>query len=312
MATINQMDRTAAAALIQDQFGPQILKSATAASVALSSFRTVNMGTKNYKIPVLAALPSVGWVDEAISPAVTSIKPTSTVSWSGVSLVAEELAVIVPIPTNVLDDATFDVFAETKPLIVEAMGMAVDAAVFFGTAKPASWGAAIVPAAVAAGNVVSEATSATTDLATDISATMALVEDDGFDVNFMMSRRSLRGRLRALRTTQGDFVFIPSMTAGLPGTLYGETLTWSANGAWAGTNVLIAGDATKAIMGIRQDIRFDFLKEATIGSNTTNPINLAERDMIAIRATFRVAFAVATPVNRDVAVTGYPFAVLTA
>ena len=74
-------------------------------------------------------------------------------------LVAEEIAAIVPIPENVVDDATFDVWAEIRPMLEEAVGRALDAAVFFGTNKPASWPTAIVPAAVAAGNVYARGTN---------------------------------------------------------------------------------------------------------------------------------------------------------
>jgi hypothetical protein len=46
------------------------------------------------------------------------------------------------------------------------------------------------------------------DLAGDISAVMALVEADGFDVNMFLAKNALKGSLRNLRDTQGGPAFL--------------------------------------------------------------------------------------------------------
>ena len=42
------------------------------------------------------------------------------------------------IPQAVIDDSDFDIWAEARPLLIEAFGAKLDAAVFFGTDKPAA------------------------------------------------------------------------------------------------------------------------------------------------------------------------------
>ena len=119
-----------------------------AGSVALTLCRSVTMSAKTKTMPVLSALPVAYWVNGD-----TGLKQTTEAAWAGIELVAEELATIIPVPEAVLDDADFDVWNELEAPIAEAVALKLDQAVFAGIDKPASWPAAIIPAAQAAGNV---------------------------------------------------------------------------------------------------------------------------------------------------------------
>lgn len=59
-----------------------------------------NMTSKQTRIRVLDFLPTAYWVDGD-----TGMKQTSMQAWDNVYLTAAELAVIVPIPESVFDDA---------------------------------------------------------------------------------------------------------------------------------------------------------------------------------------------------------------
>lgn len=302
-------DRTDAGALIPEERAREIIQGLPAQSAALSLFRQVRMSSKVRSQPVLSALPYAYWVDGD-----TGLKQTSEAGWDRKQMVAEEIAVIIPVPEAVLDDAEYDIFGEIRPRLVEAFGEKIDQAVLFGTDKPASWtDPAIVPGAVAAGNAVAAGTG--TDLASDISEAMALVEDDDFDVNGFAARRRIRAMLRDLRDTNGNPIYSPSLTAGTPGALFGEPITYVRNRAWDGTAAeLIAGDFTQAIIGIRQDITYKVLDQAVISdSDGAVLLNLAQQDSVALRAVMRVAYAVNTPVTRANmdATTPFPFAAVT-
>lgn len=306
MADIN---RTEAAGLLQQQDINEIVEEATRTSVALQTFRTVRMASGTARMPVLSALPTAGFVTEAADA--TGIKPTAQVTWDNKTLTAEEIAVIVPIHENVFDDSSFNVWEEVRPLIAQEFGRVLDAAVLFGTNKPATWDASLEDGARAAGNVRSAAAAG--DLAEDINQTWALVEADGFDVNVNYAARSLRASLRGLRDTAGQPIYLDNLrNDGSAASIYGSDIYYVTNGAWVPATAgppeagatLIAGDRTKAILGIRQDMTFKLLDQATVGT-----LNLAERDMIALRCKMRVSFAVATAVNPEAA-GGYPFAVL--
>ena len=57
--------------------------------------------------------------------------------------------------------------------------------------------------------------------------------------------------------------------------------------------ILIAADWTKSLVGIREGLDYEILKEATLQGTLgadNKPISLAEQDLIAIKATMRLGF----------------------
>lgn len=302
------IDRSAAAGLLADQNIAEILQDAVKSSAALASFRTIRMGTSVAKMPIMTALPTATWITGD-----TGRKPTSATGWEKKTLTAEELAVIVPIPENVFDDSSFGVWEEVRPRVAEAMGKAVDEAVFFGTAAPASFDDSLYEGAVAAGQTYEEGTSGV-DLAEDINQTWGLVEATGNDVNAQYVSRRIRVRLRGLRDQNNQPIYLESLRSdGSDRSLMGEDLLFVQNGAWdSDLATLIAGDSTKAIIGIRQDVTYKILTEATLTDGSGNvTYSLAEQDMIGLRAKFRMGFVVADTLQSETDAQEFPFAALT-
>ncbi len=300
------IDRTDAAGLLADQNIQELLQNAAESSAALRTFRTVRMGTKVAKLPIMTVLPQAGWLDGD-----TDNKPTGEMKWDKKTLTAEEAAVIVPIPENVFDDSEFGVWEEVRPRIAEALGKIVDLAVFFGTNAPASFDPSLFEGATTAGQVVSEGTGV--DLADDINLTWAEVEDLGFDVNVQYASRRIRARLRGLRSDTNEPIYLESLRSdGSTRSLMGEDIEFVTNGAWdADVATLIAGDRRAAIIGIRQDVTYKILTEATLTDGAGNvTFSLAEQDMIALRAKFRLGFVVANTVSSETGDQEYPFAAL--
>lgn len=307
-----------ATALIPEPIANTIIKQAAEASAAMSMFRTVRMPTKTHRLPVTTALAEAYWVSGPSGSNPPGRKRTSSAAWERKSLVAEEIAVIVPIAEATIDDADFDIMGEVVPQISEAIGKAVDAAVFFGVNKPASWtDAAIIPGARAAGNSFVRGSVGGQRVDVDISDVMALVEADGFDVNGMVADVTMKGSLRGLRDQDGQPIYIsnPRENVGERPTIYGQDAMFLKNGAWDRDEAdLVAGDFTKAILGIRQDFTTRVLREAVIQDPDTGDIlyNLAQNDMVALRVVFRCAYVLANPVTRLAPSSGtrYPFSVL--
>lgn len=302
MADITKAD---ALALLARQDINEIIKPDTQSSAALASFRTIRMSAGTASMPVLSALPTAGWVGQSAT-APEGVKPTTKVSWIDKNLVAEELAVIVPIHENTLADSNFDVWAEVRPLVVQEFGRLLDLAVFQGVGKPASWlDPALIPGAIAAGNAVAEGTGV--DLAEDFNEAFALVEDDEFDVNAAFTGRFLRRELRGLRDADNAPIYLDSLRGdGNTASIYGQDLFYVGNRSWDRTQAIaLVGDREKVVLGIREDVQVKLLDQATVGG-----INLAERDMVALRFKFRVAFATAFSTAGG-ETTDYPFAVIT-
>ena len=304
MADISRAD---ALTLINQQNAAEIWQQVPEFSAALRTFRKVNMGTKQTRYPVIAALPNAGFITGEDIDDAYSTKPTTVMSWTDRFLEAEEIAGIVLIPENVLDDAAFNVWDEVRPRIAEAVGAALDAACFFGTNAPASWPDGIVPAAIAASNSYVLGASSV-DLAEDLNQIMGLVEADGYDPTGFYAARTLRMALRGLRDDNNQPIYSSSLKAdGVVNGLYGLGLDFVTNGAWdAAAAVAVVGDARFAILGIRQDITYKFLDQATVGG-----VSLAEKDLVGLRFKMRVGFQTAQSLTIEGGATAYPFAVLT-
>lgn len=310
MPTYNSLtDRTDAGALIPEEVSSEIIKALPQASAALSLFRQARMSRKVRRMPVISALPFAYFVNGD-----TGLKQTSEANWENKHLEAEEIAVIVPIPEAVLDDSEFDMWAEIKPLIVEAFGIKLDGAILFDVDKPASWGKGVVDGASDAGNEFVRGSVVDQPLDLDINDLMTLVEDDGYDVNGFTARKRIKGSLRGLRDQSGSLIFQPSLQAQTPDSIYGERVQYLANGAWVNADAdLIAGDYMQGIVATRQDITYKVLTEGVISdADGVVILNLAQQDSVALRCVGRFAWQVPNPINRmnTNAATRWPFAVM--
>lgn len=273
--------RAEVASLIAEEYAPQVFKGATAGSSALQAFPTVNMGTKTNNIPVLATLPEADWVTDTDN---SGVKPTSQVTWANKTLVAEEIAVIIPIHENTLDDANEDILGDIAELGGQAIGKKLDQAVFFGNDKPASWTSLdLLAAAIAAGQnfeVVDGPAGGNADLYGSFLLAAGALANAGFDPATVVAKLALRFQLANLRGEDGHLVLTEDG-------LRGFDTTWNRNGAWQPEDATgFVVDPSKVRIGVRQDITVKFLDQATI----TGVGNLAEKDMVALRFKARFAY----------------------
>lgn len=306
MADISRDD---VATLIQEEYTNVLLESAEVASASLSAFTTVPLGTKITNAPVLATLPEASWVSESSSdPA--GVKPTSKATWSNKQFVVEEIAVIIPIHEDALEDMTEDGITRLTQLGGTAIGKKLDQAILFGTDKPSTWAsAALLPAATAAGAVFQvSATPGEDDLAGSIWQAADRVDQSGADPSVILSRRGLRFRLMNLRDGEGGRLW--QGDPGGEGSIAGLDAAWVRNGAWnsAAATALIA-DRERVMVGVRQDITVKYLDQATLGTGE-NQINLAERDMVAFRFKARYAYVLGNTLTAE-GVTAVPVAAVT-
>ena len=131
----NIIDRNSLSGLIPEEVSREILQGAIAESAVLNMARRLpKMSSKTLAINVLDALPTAYFVNGEAAGASASeeaFKQTTKMAWDKKKIYAEEIAVIVPIPEAVLDDANYDIWAEVRPRLVEAFGKKIDGAVLF-------------------------------------------------------------------------------------------------------------------------------------------------------------------------------------
>lgn len=312
----NVISRTDAAALIPVDVSTEILQHIAERNPIMQLARRLpNMSVAQRRLPVTSALAQAYFVNGD-----TGLKQTSEVNWANRFIDAEEVAVIVPIPEAVLDDSSFDVWASVRPQIEEAISVAISQAVLFGTNIPASWttnmgGAGLFAIATAAGHVMSLANYADLyeavlgETAAGVDGVYMAVEADGYMVNGNIAHPSVRGLIRNTRDLNGNPIFQNNQLDGTP-------IYFPTDGTiTAATALMFAGQWDQMVYAMRQDITYKVLDQAVIQDNTgTIVYNLAQQDMVALRAVVRLGFALPNPINRMNAVqaTRCAFGVLTA
>lgn len=311
-AVTDMIDRTGAEALISEQVANEIIQGVAEQSAVLRLGKKLpNMSKKKYRMPVLDMLPVAYWVNGD-----NGFKQTSKMAWKNKFIVAEELAVIIPIPEAVLDDADYDIWGEVKPRAIEALGKKIDGAVLFNVEKPDTWRDGLVKGAADAGNVVTLA--AGDDLYDKIMAedgVIAKVEEAGFFTSGHMADVTMRAKLRGLRDENGQPLFKHDVQSATSYVLDGSPMDFPRNGAFDKSEALmISGDFSQLVYSIRQDVTYKILTEATIVDPSTKEViyALAQQDMVALRIVMRLGWEVPNPINalKEDEATRFPFAIL--
>ncbi|WP_298061790.1 phage major capsid protein [uncultured Rikenella sp.] len=256
-----------------------------------------NMTSDKTKLRILDTLPIVSFVDETNK---NGRKSVTKMAWKDKYINAAELAVIVPIKENLLNDASVDIWAQVRPRITEAFASKIDNAILNGTNKPTDWEQGIAQQ-IETANAYAEETD---NFYKDIDGAMTKVETSGYNVTGILGGLELKSKFRNMLDNTGQPIQNTEIGA-LP-------RNYVDNGAWDKKNLdLILGDFKQAVYSIRQDVTFKVLDQAVIQDPDTDAIvyNLAQDDMVALRVTMRLGWALPNPVNiENTTETRFPFA----
>lgn len=292
MAT-NITARTDLSGLIPEPVTREIIQGVTEGSAVLQMGRRLpNMTSKTQTMNVLDMLPTAYFVNGD-----TGMKQTTKMKWDKKKIYAEEIAVIVPIPEAVLDDADYDIWGEVRPRLVEAFGKVIDGAILFGTNKPASWRDSVLETCTKAGSVVAATPYIYDDLLAE-GGVIAKVEESGYLVNGIMSAIQMRAKLRGLKDLNGNPIFKTDMQGATPYALDGSPMYFPRNGAFDTAKALMfAGDWSELVYSIRQDITFKIFDQGVVQDPSDNSIvyNLMQNDMVALRAVMRLGWEIPNP-----------------
>lgn len=313
MAGVNQsIQRQDVRQPVEQVLADAIIQALPEASLVLGAgARRVTLSRAQARMPVLSMLPEAYFVSGD-----TGLKQTTKAMWENKYIQVEELAVIVPIPDNVIDDNDYDILAAIQPLIVEAVGAKIDAAVLFGVSKPATWDMGDGPTTnglaqvcVAKGRTVTAGAS----VYEDVISTTRKIAADGHPVTEFLADSLYEYDLLGVVDTLGRPLFTPSPQAGGVASLIGRPFRYLNNGAWDDTYHFIAGDLQSLILGIRRDIEWQMFREGVITDSTGKVIlNLMQQDSRALRMTMRLGVTVGNPLRRRSKddPSAFPFAVL--
>ena len=288
-------------ALFEPDVMTEIMEGTIKQSAVLQMFRRLpNMTTNKTKMRVLDSLPMAYWVDADTN---NGRKKLTKMAWDNKFITAEELAVIVPIKEDVLDDADYDIWADVRPRLVEAFGKAIDNAILTGVNKPNGFRLDLLSSVLNAGAVVTQGADQT--LYSAINDAMVKVEESGYNPTGLVGGVGVKGQFRMMLDQTGQPI-AGTEIGNLP-KFYVDNGSWDKDKA-----MMVVGDFSQAVYAIRQDITYKILDQAVIQDPATGEIlyNLAQEDMVALRVVMRLGWEIPNPINAlnpDEA-TRFPFA----
>jgi HK97 family phage major capsid protein len=288
------ISRSNVAALVPEDVSNDMLKGITDTSFALTQFTRITVPQAQTRFPVMSALPVAYWVDGD-----TGLKQTSEMAWANKYLNVEEIAVIVPIPEAVLEDASYDIWGEVRPKLETAAARLFDQAVLFGTGAPASFPDDIVASATAASNTVNLGTNnaAAGGVGEDFNDVLAKTDLQGYDLDVFGASKRMKGHLRGARDADGNKQADVTVDR-----VQEIPVIYPASGLWpAAAGVIAAGiQKDQFVVGIRKDFTYKILDQAVIqNADGSIAFNLAQQDMVALRMVFRAGWQVANTINYD-------------
>lgn len=258
------------------------------------------------RVTALGSALSVFWVDEGEK------KPASQPTFNIVTLALKKLVTIVPMTEEAVEDSGVDLMSLVAQLIREAIDKEVDLQFLNGDGTV--WT-----------GIFRDTSIPTIELATDEDITdlrpeniIAMVDAMPLGVNgkYLMHRTVL-SKIRTLRMNAdgtGDYMYNPlggsefGTINGFPVVLAEAAPTAASAVDAAGGNhpMIMFGDFQRGVAyGEKSEVRLKLLDQATItDTDGTTVLNLAEQDMLALRAVQRVGFKVTLPTAMVRLVTG--------
>lgn len=261
------------AGAVPTEIAQEVIKNVISQASILKVCKHEPMTSDKKTLPKLTDSGSASWVGEG------EVIETTLPKFEYPQLKACKLAIIVPVTKEKINDTIINVMEEVKQAMADAFATAIDEAMIFGKDSP--FDTNLVTA------IGTQKITATSSLDDDISNAMGLVEDNKYNCNNILMGTTQKRVLRKL-SNDSNYKGAISLTSA-----YDTPIEFVRN--WDDNKALtITGDFSKAIVGTRDGMEYEILKEATIESGEET-INLAQRDMIAIKATIRLGFLVAEP-----------------
>lgn len=262
-----------------------VLKQFVAESAVAQLAKVEPMSKPVEKFTFPAEGPGAYWISEG-----EKIQ-TEKATWLTAEMEAKKLGVIMPVSKEFLNYSVSDFFAQMQPAIAEAFLKKFDEAALFGINSPYKPGVSVWENIESSGNKIVKGSGA--NLYEDFNNLLALVEDGDNDPNGFTTTKRFRKDLRGTVDNNGLPIFNDAKGGATQAAL-GLPIGYAAGKAWDYSKAeALVGDWDAARYGILQGIEYSISDEATLSTvvgEDGQPINLFERDLIALKATMYVGF----------------------
>jgi HK97 family phage major capsid protein len=305
--------------IIPREYSQQIIDEVEQQSAVLQLATVMPMGTRITELPVTGKLPTAQWVTGTNAPpAGAGRKPYSDLQLKPQVITAEEIATVVAIPDQYLEDNTINLWNWARPKLAEAIARRFDETVIFGGAG--------IPATFPVGGIISDTYSmrvgqggaynaitnpfpTAIDAVDAVNNAMSYVEGQGLNVVGHSADIGAKGQFRGVRDQTGSLLLGTEQVGNSTRpTLYGEPIRYSQYAApsWD----FITGAWDYLVVGVRQDIRFRIDPSATIADPVSGMVLVSgfQDNVTPMKVWARFGCTIVKPVTPRVPAGAVPFA----
>ena len=295
--------------IIPHEYSQQIIQEVAQQSTVLQLAQTMPMGTRITELPVPAALPSAQWITGTnLPPTGPGRKQYTDLKLSPQIITAEEIAAVIAIPEQYLEDNTINLWSWARPKLAEAIATRLDHTVLFGGAGiPATFPVGGVTAALYSGTVLP---AGAVDAVDGVNQAMSMVEAQGLAVTGSSADLGAKGLFRGVRDANGSLLLGTEQVAGIERpTLYGVPIAYSAYGQVT-TAEFITGAWQYLVIGVRQDIRFRIEPAGVIADPVSGAVIVSgfQDNVVPCKVWARFGCTIIKPVTPRVPAGALPFA----
>ena len=248
---LRQADNAQGGYLAPAEYANEIIKKITEVSPVRSVARVISTGSKEINFPKRTGLVSGGWVGEGQ----TASQSNST--YGEETIKAEKIMVYTDISFELLNDSAFNMRSEITSDIAEDMAKLEGSAFVSGNGVNKPFG---LLSASGVGETNSGSASALTG---DSLYTIQGEIPTGYNLTWMLNRKTLNAHIRTLKDTYGQYLFVPSLgTRDVPNTVAGlpYVLANDMPDVSAGTFPILLGDYRKCYY-IVDNINFELIED---------------------------------------------------
>jgi len=251
---LRQGDNTDGGYLAPAEYANEIIKKITEVSPVRSVARVITIGDSKggeISFPKRTGLVAGGWVGEAQ----TSTQSNSTYGKDAIK--AEKLMVYTDISFELLNDSAFNMRNEITSDIAEDMARLEGAAFISGNGVNKPLGL------LSASGIGETNTGSATALTGDSLYAIQGEIPTGYNLTWMLNRKTLNSHVRTLKDTYGQYLFVPSLgSRDMPNTIAGVpyVLANDMPNVGAGTFPIILGDYRKCYY-IVDNVNFELIED---------------------------------------------------
>ena len=205
--------------LVPDEYERTLIDKLEEQNIFRSLAHVISTSSGDRKIPVVASKGTAAWIDEEAQ------YPESDDAFGQVAIGAYKLATMIKVSEELLNDSVFDIAAYIAKEFARRIGAAEEEAFFTGNGTGRPTGILSASTGAEVGVTAASATALTFDEVMDLY--YSLRSPYRRNAVFIMNDATIKA-LRKLKNGNGDYIWQPSVTAGVPDTILNRPVHTSA------------------------------------------------------------------------------------